>query len=272
MADSHESAVVEPLLAERTQQASQRRHVVWLWAVPRSMSTVVVKAFTRLSRVNVVHEPFTDAYYFGEGRRSARYGAAGIVGALIDPASYDTLERFPTGTTFIKELAFQGLPFVKDAILSRCTHSFLIRHPQRVLASLLPLKPDFTEEEFGFTTLEYLLLLVEKASRRPVAVLDGDRLRGNPGPLMRRYCEYIDVPFDPAMLSWEPGPVRPWKHHEAQSQTKWHSTLESSRGFLPPAEQTLFTELRKRLSRTQCAYVDRAFDVYQRIHRSFTVL
>lgn len=267
---------MEAQLGERAQRQTapdaQEKRVVWLWAVPRSMSTVVVKAFTRLSRVHVVHEPFTDAYYFGEGRRSARYGAAEMPGALIDPANYDALERFPPGITFVKELAFQGLPFVKDAMLSACTHTFLIRHPQRVLASLLPLKPDFTEEEFGFSSLEYLLLLVERASRRPVAILDGDRLRGIPGPVMRRYCDHVDIPFDPAMLSWAPGPVRPWKDHEEQSQRKWHAKLEGSRGFLPPAEQASFTELRRQLSCPQRAYVERALDVYQRIHRSFTVL
>lgn len=265
-------AVREHLAEGERTKKSRQKHVVWLWAVPRSMSTVIAKAFTRLSKINVIHEPFTDAYYFGEGRRSARYGAAAVGDALINPAAYCTPDQFPTGTTFIKELAFQGLPFIKEEILACCTHSFLLRHPAQVLASLLPLKPDFTEEEFGFTSLEYLLLLTQNVSRQSLAVLDGDRLRRRPEHVMHRYCDQVNIPFDPRMLSWSPGPVRPWKEHEEQSQRKWHGKLETSCGFLPPGESPSFLELRRRLSRAQCAYADRAMEIYDRIHRSFAVL
>jgi hypothetical protein len=274
MADTRGSGRVEALRERpdpRGRQTAEKR-VIWLWAVPRSMSTVIVKAFTRLPGISVVHEPFTDAYYFGAGRRSARYGSAQVTGDLIDPSGYESPGRFAQGTTFIKELAFQGVPFVTDAVLKGCTHTFLMRHPERVVASLLPLKPDFTEDELGFTALEYLLLLVDRTSRQDIAILDGDRLRADPALVMQRYCDWIEVPFDPAMLFWTPGPVRPWKDHEEQSQRKWHARLEASRGFLPPPEQARFTELRRQLSRPQCAYVDRALDVYQRIHNSFSVL
>lgn len=271
---SHSYEGVATLGAPPARRAKQAlgKHVVWLWAVPRSMSTVIAKAFTQAPNTTVVHEPFTDAYYFGARRRSGRYGRASDVAALIEPDDYCALERFPDGTTFVKELAFQALPFVSDETLRSCTHSFLIRHPYKVLGSLLPLKPDFSEEEFGFTSLEHLLLLADRASRKPLAILDGERLRHNPEQVMRRYCELVDIPFDAGMLSWTPGPVRPWKDHEQESQKKWHRTLEGSRGFLAAPEHVPMPQLQGQLSQMQCDYVERALRIYQRIHASFTVL
>ena len=53
--------------------------ILALWAVPRSTSTAFAKAISGGEGVRVLHEPFTDCYYFGPQRRSKRYGDSPIV-------------------------------------------------------------------------------------------------------------------------------------------------------------------------------------------------
>lgn len=49
-------------------------NIVFLWATPRSVSTALERSLMQSPELKVVHEPFTDAYFFGPRRRSARYG------------------------------------------------------------------------------------------------------------------------------------------------------------------------------------------------------
>ena len=226
----------------------------------------------RLENVRVVHEPFTDAYYFGERRRSGRYGVA-PKHEQIDPATYSRMEALPAGSTFIKELAFQGLPYITDEILACCTQSFLIRHPQKVVSSLLPLKPDFTEEELGYTSLEYLLLRTLNCTGARAVVMDGDELRSDPPHVLGRYCKAVGFEFTPSMLEWAPAPLRAWKEHEKESQHKWHRTLETSSGFIPAGQAARASDrIDDKLTTQQLAYVDRAVGIYERIAERYGFL
>ena len=90
-------------------------------------------------RIVVEHEPFTDAYYFGNLRSSDRYGETqrreGLeVGVVVDRlwAQAQVAEREGV-TLFVKELAFQALPYVPDALLVRARHSFVVRRPDSTM-------------------------------------------------------------------------------------------------------------------------------------------
>jgi hypothetical protein len=207
------------------------RRILWVWSTPRSMSTLMAKCISRLDGVAVLHEPFTDAYYFSDRRRSARYGAAGR--PLDEVWRYVSVDGFAPGTTFVKELAFQAEPYVDDALVRGGTHAFLYRHPAAVARSLLPLKPDFTEDEFGFVPLARMFERVARAAGPPL-VMNGEELRAEPEQFLRRYCDHASLVFHPRALCWPREPFRRWKEHEAQSQRKWHRRLESSTGVLPP--------------------------------------
>jgi hypothetical protein len=123
---------------------------------------------------------------------------------------------------------------VPDEFLAAATNTFIVRQPRVVLRSLRRLKPDFTEEEFGFEPLARLLRhVVEDLSQEPV-VVEGDRFREAPEVQLRRYCERIGVDFDSRMLSWPDGRIRAWAPHERESQAKWHRTLETSTRIIPP--------------------------------------
>jgi hypothetical protein len=65
-------------------------------------------------------------------------------------------------------------------------------------------------------------------------VVEGDGFRRDPEGVLRAYCDTVDVTFDTAMLRWSDGRIRAWGADEADSQAKWHRTLEASSGVLPP--------------------------------------
>jgi hypothetical protein len=214
-----------------------RQHVpggtrfIALWAAPRSVSTAFEKTFTCRADTRVVHEPFTDCYYFGHDRHSKRYGdrrseftAAEVTAELLTSAA---------PVVFTKDLAFQAEPYLTDVLLRTFTHTFIIRHPGAVLRSLTPLKPDFTEDEYGFLALARLCRRVVDLGRTPI-VVDGDDFRRRPRAVLAAYCGAVGVTFDESMLHWENGRIREWRAGEEQSQAKWHRTLEASHRILPP--------------------------------------
>jgi Sulfotransferase domain len=217
---------------ERAGQGQSR--VVALWAVPRSVSTAFERTFAQRADTEVVHEPFTDCYYFSEHRRSSRYGSASALAGYDGEAAVAAISSVRAPLVFVKDLCFQAEPYVTDDFLDGVVNTFIIRDPQAVLRSLAPLKPDFSEDEFGFLAFARLWhRVVDGLGHRPI-VIDGDRFRANPEAILRQYCHTVGVDFDPAMLRWEDGRIRSWGDHERDSQAKWHHTLETSTGILPP--------------------------------------
>lgn len=210
---------------------------VVLWAVPRSVSTAFEKTFTNFGQFAVMHEPFTDCYYFGDDRRSDRYGDE--KGLKVRSGAATCRDILTTGKRrrFVKELCFQAEPYIDERFLSQVTSTFIVRRPDVVLASLERLKPDFTEHEFGFTALERVWDRIRALTGSAPPVVDGDAFRADPERLLSAYCTSIGAAYEPGMLRWADGRIRSWEPHEAASQAKWHRTLEQSSGILPPAHR-----------------------------------
>lgn len=235
---------------------------VALWAVPRSVSTAFEKTFACRSDASVAHEPFTDCYYFSRRRRSSRYGSQpgkqGYTGAVA--------ARLMTGgdrpVRFTKDLAFQAEPYLTDAVLESVTSTFILRHPRVVLRSLTPLKPDFTEDEFGYLALHRLFTRVADRADGPPVVVDGEEFRDRPGAVLRDYCARIGLGFEEAMLQWNDGRIREWRPDEQLSQGRWHHTLESSHTILPPAPEHDIE-----VPNDRAEMYERAVDIYREISR-----
>lgn len=210
--------------------------VVALWAIPRSVSTAFEKAFSRRSDTRIVHEPFTDCYYFSGKRKSDRYGNQPAKANFTGVAAARQVMAQTASLIFIKDLAFQAEPYVPDAFLREVCNTFIIRHPDAVLRSLLPLKPDFTEDEFGFTSLARLFVRVTNSLGQSPVVVDGTHFRVAPTDVLGRYCEIVGVSFQEAMLHWPDGRIKRWGPDEELSQARWHRRLESSHSILPPED------------------------------------
>ncbi|MEH1017000.1 hypothetical protein V6U90_28370 [Micromonospora sp. CPCC 206060] len=235
------------------------RRTIAVWAAPRSVSTAFEKTFANRSDTTVVHEPFTDCYYFGRARRSDRYGEQPHKADRDGRWAVAQIDGNDGPVVFVKDLAFQAEPYLSDDYLAGITNTFILRHPATVLASLSPLKPDFTEEEFGFLALGRLWRRVHALGQSPV-VVEGDTFRSRPAAVLGEYCDRVGLAFDPRMLHWNDGRIRPWSPDEQESQAKWHATLESSTSIIPPATRPPVPVP----ARLRPAY-DRAVRIYEEI-------
>ncbi len=60
-------------------------------------------------------------------------------------------------------------------------------------------------------------------------VVDSDDLLRDPESVLRKLCAALEVPFDPAMLHWPPGP----RHTDGLWAPHWYASVEASTGFGP---------------------------------------
>ncbi|WP_265277315.1 sulfotransferase family protein [Nostoc sp. KVJ3] len=214
-----------------------KQKIVASWSAPRCVSTAFEKTFSQRPDTKIVHEPFTDCYYFSKWRKSERYGEHENLREYGSAKAIQHIQSNVAPLVFFKELAFQGLYYINTEFLSSIINTFIVRHPEEIFASLYTLKPDFTEEEFGFTALDNIWIIVtEELGQEPI-VVEANDFRRHPETILRRYCDRIKVEFIPQMLSWENGQLKQWQSYEVESQVKWHKTLESSTGILRPPKK-----------------------------------
>ena len=95
------------------------------------------------------------------------------------------------------------------------------------LAAALP------EPELADTGLPQQVELFERLlseGDRPPPVIDSDDLLANPEGVLRALCQALGLAFDPAMLSWRPGP----RATDGRWAPHWYASVERSTGFGKP--------------------------------------
>lgn len=211
-----------------------------MWSGPRTISTALMRSFGNRADTLVCDEPLYAHYLAATGARHP--GAAEVirhhetdwrrvVETLIGPV--------PAGHRIFyqKQMAHHLLEEIDRSWLDRLTSAFLIRDPGEMLISLRQHLPEPTLADTG---LPQQLEIFERSRRRTACwppVIDARDLLDDPEGMLRRLCEVVEVPFDPAMLSWPAGPQPTdgiWGKH-------WYDAVNRSTGFRPyaPRAQTL---------------------------------
>jgi hypothetical protein len=201
---------------------------VALWAVPRTASTAFERMVIERGDHTVFDEPFSEHYYFGPHKSSARFTE---VRPDADPAAI--LERVEAaarrGPVFVKDMAYHVAGVASPAFAGRFTNTFLIRDPARSLPSLARMWPDFTDEEAGYDALAALVGHAEAAGQDPI-VVDSDDLCRHPEAVVAAWCHRVGIPFVPEALTWAPGMREEWR-----LWPEWYGATSRSTGFRPPS-------------------------------------
>ena len=229
-----------------------------MWSGPRTISTALMRSWGSRADTAVVDEPFYAHYLHATGRDHP--GRAAILRS--QPTDWRAVADALTGPVpdgkriyYQKHMAHHLLPEMTGPWLDRLRHAFLIREPTALLASLARVLPDPRPEDTGLPQQGALLERLCEAGREPPVVSAEDVLT-DPPALLRALCEALGVAFDPAMLTWAPGP-RPtdgvWAEH-------WYGAVEASSGFEPylPRSVSLPDRLRRVL--------DACAPFYARLH------
>ena len=110
------------------------------------------------------------------------------------------------------------------------THAFLIREPERMIASYLRKRESAAFEGLGMDRQsEFFDREAQRLGHAP-PVIDAHDVLMNPHRVLSKLCEALGIAWDMSMLSWLPGRRETdgvWAAH-------WYGAVEASTGFGPP--------------------------------------
>lgn len=197
-----------------------------MWSGPRNLSTAMMYSFASRADCTAVDEPFYAAYLAASGETHPMQNAI-LEAQETDPLMVAQACASPNTKTplhYQKHMCHHMLPDFPTEWARDCTNVFLIRHPARVIASYAAKR---TKVELGDLGFVQQLEIFEKFGG---PVIDSAEIRANPEKMLRLLCAQIDIPFDPAMLSWPTGP----KDFDGVWASHWYGSAHASTGFAAP--------------------------------------
>jgi hypothetical protein len=137
------------------------------------------------------------------------------------------------------------------SFLGRCRNVLLTRDPLDMLTSFQKQMPDTTIEDTGFVELVEILDGMVADGHEPI-VIDSKVLLSDPPRVLAELCAKLEVPFDPAMLSWPAGP----KPEDGIWARYWYDAVHRSSGWSPwkPKDDRLLPSLQPVLDEAQLLY------------------
>lgn len=207
--------------------------ILVLWVVPRSTSTAFGWMMRMRGDMTCFHEPYARPWFRGESPLWPRIRPDDprIPGLTFAKVTEDILAAARERPVFVKDMPTHVDHLWHDpAFLAPFTNTFLIRHPAKVLASILSRDPGCTHKELGFADQRALFNLLCQRDGVAPPVIDSDDLLADPHGVVKTYCTAAGIEFRPEALEWEPGPrteVSWW------DQGSWHDTLRKSDGLKP---------------------------------------
>jgi hypothetical protein len=128
---------------------------------------------------------------------------------------------------FAKQMAHHFLD-LDTGLLEPFEHFLLLRDPREMLPSLLEVLDDATLRDTGLPDQVRLVEGLESVGKPPFCI-ESKALLLDPERALRSICARLDVDFDPAMLTWPPGP-RP---EDGVWARWWYANVHQSTGFQP---------------------------------------
>ena len=175
-----------------------------------------------------LHEPFGPAYYRGEDRRTTRPDENPPDPGRTYASTWREIKAArASGRVFSKDFPNYIMHIADDVFLDHFQHTFLIRDPAKVLASMYNQWDEFTMDEAAFESLHRMFdLVVERYDDIP-PVIDSDDLLADAAGMVRSYCDAVGIDFIPAALEWEQGERAEVRWYGGE----WHDSLQSSTGL-----------------------------------------
>jgi hypothetical protein len=201
-----------------------------MWSGPRNISTAMMRSFGGRSDCAVSDEPFYGAFLKQTGHRQPM---ADEVIASMD-CDWQSVADSMCGPVpgdkplwYQKHMPHHMVGDVSIADFPDHRHAFLIRDPDRVVASYAIKRVEVTADDLGYARqLDYVDRAAQMTGKAPVILDSADILR-DPDTYLRALCSALDIPWDAGMLAWQAG-TRPtdgiWASH-------WYGRVVETAGF-----------------------------------------
>lgn len=204
-----------------------------MWSGPRNLSTAMMRSFGNRADCAVIDEPYYAAYLQQTGLdHPMREEVLAAQETDWRDVEARILGPIPGGAPIFyqKHMSHHMLPGFGRDWFAKARHAILIRAPERVLASYAAKREAVTAQDIGMADLEEIRQQAADATGQEPPVIEAEDIRRDPEGLLSALCQALDVPFDPAMLSWPPGS----RDSDGVWAAHWYATVDASTGFSPP--------------------------------------
>lgn len=204
-----------------------------MWSGPRNISTAMMYSFASRADCTVWDEPFYAHYLSATGITHPvgdKVIAAGETGydAVVDMCLAEPAAATPV--FYQKHMTHHMLPGQDWRWCLALNNVFLIRSPERVLASYAAKREEVSLADIGFERqLDLFNMVADHMGKAPV-VIDCDDILSAPRDSLQALCDRIGIRFDPAMLAWTPGP----KPFDGVWAKHWYNAVWKSSRFADP--------------------------------------
>jgi hypothetical protein len=156
-----------------------------------------------------------------------------------------------------KHMTLHLLPEVGRDWMSSLSHCFLIRDPERVIASYAAVREDLTLDDIGFVQQAELFDFVFETTGEIPLVIDSRKFLLNPEAGLRWLCSRLGLAFESNMLSWPKGQ----RDSDGIWAKYWYESVWNSDGFAPYQEKPLSLRARDQF------IADQARPYYERLYQ-----
>jgi hypothetical protein len=204
-----------------------------MWSGPRNLSTAMMRSFGSRVDTFVSDEPFYGCFLRATGT-SHPMREETIAAMDCDWTSVMAGLRAepPNGAPiwYQKHMWHHMAGPIGYDDFAGFTHAFLIRKPERMIASYLRKREAAHFADFGLERqAEFFDREADRLGHAP-PVIEANDVLADPGGVLSKLCSALGILWNPAMLSWAPGRREtdgPWAPH-------WYAAVEKSTGFGPP--------------------------------------
>jgi hypothetical protein len=233
-----------------------------MWSGPRNISTAMMRSWGSRGDTFVSDEPFYAHYLRETG--VIHPGREEVLAS--HEADWRKIVAWLTGPTpggrrvwYQKHMAHHLLPGMDRGWLAGAEfrHALLIRDPGAMLASLSQVTPNPTLEDTGLPQQVELFEAERGRTGRAPPVVDAADVLRDPRGMLTSLCAALGLPFDAAMLAWEPGR----RETDGVWARYWYANVERSTGFEQRQEGP------KPLPNRLQGLYERCLVCYERLHR-----
>lgn len=204
-----------------------------MWSGPRNISTAMMRSFGSRGDCAVSDEPFYGAFLKASGEP---HPMAAETIADMD-CNWQSVLASQSGPVpgdkpvwYQKHMPHHMIGDVDIEDMPDHTHAFLIRAPERVVASYRNKNELRAPEMLGFAQVrDYFERVANRKGSAP-PVIDSDAILIDPAAQLEALCQALGIEWDPAMLRWKTGPHPDdgvWGVH-------WYDKVNASTGFGTP--------------------------------------
>ena len=204
-----------------------------MWSGPRNLSTAMMRSFGNRPDTFVSDEPFYGCFLKTTGAshpmREETIAAMDCDwGSVMDALRSEA----PGGAQFWyqKHMWHHMVGPVGHEDFEGFRHAFLIREPERMIASYLRKREAAAFENFGMDRqAQFFECEADRLGHSP-PVIDANDVLSDPEGVLRSLCDALGIPWDKAMLAWAAGRRSTdgaWAPH-------WYGAVETSTGFGQP--------------------------------------